>query len=361
MSEATSTTFAVKAGPPRLAFLDVARAIAAIAVMVQHALEGSGIETLEKGAIATSWLNLGEVGVAIFFLVSGFVIPASMKGAPTFGIFWVRRLLRIYPLYWVIFLFSVGLAVYAGGTLPPMVRTVASHALFVQSWIGWPNFVGGSWTLLLELLWYVCFSIAFFSPIGIGLRLVMLFLLASPAVLVLSFIVHGLPLGRFCILALCFWGYTYFLYFENSISRRMFIGLSAAFVLLIYACFFVGFHLQPNDAHGAPDFRCVSISYIVALTLFPLFFFGRHMEWANSRTLAYLGEISFSVYLVHSPVMHVLAYAGISGLPFLIGTLAITIAVATLTFRYIERPGISLSRALSARLKEKHAGVALSV
>lgn len=346
----------------RLAFLDVARAIAACSVMVQHALEGGGLESLEKGAVATSWINFGEVGVAIFFLVSGFIIPASMRGPQSLALFWTRRILRLYPLYWVIFLFTLLLSIFLlGDAAPAPLPTVLSHLVFVQSWIGLPNYVGGSWTLLIELMWYVAFSAAFFTFIGVGLRLVILFLLGFPVVLAVGlFAIHGLPLGRFSILALSFWGYGYFLYFDGQIGRRAFMLLNLAFVALIYSALFIGFYLQPSTAAAAPDFRCVFFSWTLALVIFPALMWCRDSSFARLPALCFVGEISYSVYLVHSPIMRILEHFDVSGVLFVLATIVLTLLIATITYRYIERPGMALSRALTQRLKAQAAGRAAS-
>lgn len=346
---------AVATGAPRLGFLDSLRALAAVSVLIQHSLEGGGIQSLAAGSVATSWVNFGVVGVAVFFLISGFVIPASMRGSPSFSIFWIRRVLRIYPLYWVVFLAGFGFAMYSQADTPDLVPTLASHALFLQSWIGLPNFVGGSWTLLLELLWYACFSLAFYSRIGVGLRLVSALMASVPIVLAMSMAMSNLPLGRFCIIGLCFWGYLYFLYANDIINQKLFILFNLAFGCSIGALLFVGFYLQPNDSYGAPDFRCVAISYALGVAMFAGSYRFRHARWINMAWLRYLGEISFSLYLVHSFVIGVLKYLGISGYSLVALTIGLTVGISSLTYRLVERPGIVLSRSLSSKLRARQA------
>jgi peptidoglycan/LPS O-acetylase OafA/YrhL len=337
----------------RFTFLDVARALAALAVMIQHSIEGSGMQSLQHGAFATTWLNLGETGVVMFFLVSGFIIPASIRGTPTFGKFWIRRILRIYPLYWVMFFVTLAISVLlVGEPMPNMPVTIISHIFIVQGWIGLRNYVGGSWTLLIEIVWYASFSIAAFSKYGAGEKIVQTFLVCFACVILGASIFYGnFPFGRFCMYALCFMGYTYFLRYEEQITKRRFNTLLSAFLTLIFASIYVGFYLNPSDAPTAPAFWCVLISWGISLVIFPLLFVRRDSKFANSAILAYLGEISYSVYLLHSPIITVLKQAGLSGPLFVLVTAMLTILLGTFTFKYIERPGIALARRWTAKPK----------
>jgi len=49
----------------------------------------------------------GYGGVAIFFLISGYIIPASMKNYKNFSTFILKRIIRIYPLFIVVYLYSL--------------------------------------------------------------------------------------------------------------------------------------------------------------------------------------------------------------------------------------------------------------
>ena len=54
-------------------------------------------------SITNDYINLGVFGVSLFFLVSGFVIPMSLKGKNpknTVYNFFIRRFFRLYPTYW---------------------------------------------------------------------------------------------------------------------------------------------------------------------------------------------------------------------------------------------------------------------
>ena len=86
----------------RLVQLDGLRAFAAIAVVAAHCLDERAI----------TWMNLGSLGVRLFFVLSGFLITGILlKGRASLdrgdehwsrvlGFFYIRRSLRIFPLYY---------------------------------------------------------------------------------------------------------------------------------------------------------------------------------------------------------------------------------------------------------------------
>src|SRR5580658_3784374 len=85
----------------RLAWLDALRGIAALCVVFDH-LTYSVFQPVR--AAVYEWFDPGQYGVFVFFLVSGYIIPASLERRGSVRSFWVGRVYRLYPLY----LFAVG-------------------------------------------------------------------------------------------------------------------------------------------------------------------------------------------------------------------------------------------------------------
>jgi len=91
----------------RLPCLDGVRAIAALGVVIVHVGLISGYN-VRSGSVLGPYFARAEVGVTVFFLLSGFLVyrpfvAAHLDGrdAPATGTFLLRRALRIVPLYWV--------------------------------------------------------------------------------------------------------------------------------------------------------------------------------------------------------------------------------------------------------------------
>ena len=84
--------------------IDALRAIAALLVVWRHA-EGILLvdRTTEFAKLVFSFIDPGRAGVVLFFAISGFVIPSSLRGKLTDGTrnFVIRRFFRLYPAYWL--------------------------------------------------------------------------------------------------------------------------------------------------------------------------------------------------------------------------------------------------------------------
>jgi peptidoglycan/LPS O-acetylase OafA/YrhL len=77
----------------RLAWLDALRGIGALAVVGEH------LTTWAMPWLRPTSFNLGTYGVLVFFLVSGYIIPASLERRGDVRAFWIGRIFRLYPLY----------------------------------------------------------------------------------------------------------------------------------------------------------------------------------------------------------------------------------------------------------------------
>ena len=141
----------------RFPLFDGFRAIAATAVLLTHVAFDTGYDTRSRWG---GYFARADVGVAIFFLISGFLLYRPFvaarfhnDAAPRTGAFWWRRALRIYPAYWVAL---VALVVIGGIEVHGF--TAWLRFVFLVH-IYWPNTVFGpvaqSWTLATELAFYL--------------------------------------------------------------------------------------------------------------------------------------------------------------------------------------------------------------
>src|SRR5260370_12619806 len=80
----------------RLAWLDALRGFAALCVVFDHA---TTLVVTPVHSFLYQWLNFGQYGVFVFFLVSGYIIPASLERKGSIRGFWISRGFRLYPLY----------------------------------------------------------------------------------------------------------------------------------------------------------------------------------------------------------------------------------------------------------------------
>src|ERR1700684_3507842 len=87
----------------RLAWLDALRGFAALCVVFDH---GSTLLLLPVRTFLYQWLDLGQYGVFVFFLVSRYLVPASLERKGSVGGFWVSRAFRLYPMFLVALVLS---------------------------------------------------------------------------------------------------------------------------------------------------------------------------------------------------------------------------------------------------------------
>ena len=141
----------------RFPLFDGFRAIAATAVLLTHVAFTTGFDTQSSYG---GYFARADVGVAIFFLISGFLlyrpfVSARFRAepAPRTGAFWWRRALRIYPAYWAAL---VALVVIGGIHVAGF--TAWLRFIFLVH-IYWPTTVFGpvnqSWTLATEVAFYL--------------------------------------------------------------------------------------------------------------------------------------------------------------------------------------------------------------
>lgn len=324
---------------PNYTIVQALRGAAALWVVLFHVSQGHHIPALM--AALPAWLDSalftdGHLGVAIFFALSGFVIAHSLErmrlDARVFGRFVLRRSIRLDPPYWaaiavVIVLGFLSAKVKHESYVPPPLAQVAAHLVYLQELLGFRNLDYVFWTLAFEIQFYLLFagSLTFASRwAGIALTA-----LAFASALHLFDDLHpglSLPLwGSFFVGALAKW----------SVRRSAWLP---AFLALATVLLFTS------------DFGAVSA--VTAALLWLTVRSGRAESALDWRWLQFLGLISYSLYLIHNPLIGAVAFvaravAG-SGIAADVAVLVITVATAivgaTLFWWLIERPSHALSR-----------------
>jgi peptidoglycan/LPS O-acetylase OafA/YrhL len=140
----------------RLAWLDALRGFAALCVVFDH---GSTLLLLPARSFLYQWFNLGQYGVFVFFLVSGYIVPASLERKGSVRGFWIGRAFRLYPM----FLVGLVLSAVAYKTGHGTIDNAGAHR--VTAVLGWlfmlQNLNAGlnvpvvTWTLSYEMVFYL--------------------------------------------------------------------------------------------------------------------------------------------------------------------------------------------------------------
>jgi peptidoglycan/LPS O-acetylase OafA/YrhL len=373
----------------RLSSLTGLRALAALGVFSLHFL----MPQFARDMLAEDFPEIADRALIIvahiamscvsyFFILSGFVLTWVARADGSVA-FWRRRFARVYPVY--VITTGLALVIWASvGPVDPMVLVV--QVLLLQSWVTNQNYYFGlngvTWTLSCEAFFYLCFPALNVLLTRVSCRVLRVVALCSTAI---TLFLPGLVNGVFTIVhpepdggwisteryggPFIFW-FTYVFPLTRLaefvlgavlallVVRRRWIGPGVLFSLLLVA---IGWWIGQQLG---------GYVQIAASTVIPLAFLvtalalaDRTGAWSpfRSRTLVWLGEMSYSFYAIHAIVVVCvgpLLAAGISNwdlvananhaLPgsrmLLVGvaTLGACMLVARALYRLVELPGVRL-------------------
>ncbi len=335
----------------RLDYLDFLRCLAAMAVFAQHLLERVDPDRFRP------FLELGPgvFGVALFFLISGFVIPHSVRRGFLPSDFAVRRLFRVFPAFLAVLAALVALAAAGFEPWREALATggpagLLANLALVQEYTGHPALLGVSWTLSLEFVWYGVFALVMLA--GGERHALSLTLAASAGLIALSVLALLIdtrpPLGRFAMLGAATLGYAAFVSAEGGLSRRrLWIGF-AGFALAVSVSQAVAFgHFHHPKVTLGSGLR----GWLGAVAVFWAFQASAALRASPvcrhplSRSL---GRVSYSIYLTHGPV--ILLWGAVFGGLTLIGAPLVTVLLSLALFAFVERPGIAGGRRVAGWL-----------
>jgi peptidoglycan/LPS O-acetylase OafA/YrhL len=366
----------------RIKSLDGLRGVAALVVVSHHVMFstrfgdvfGSG-DFLAPSGSAVFWLFrtpiaygfAGTEAVIVFFVLSGFVLSST---ALRRGFDWVdysvKRVLRLWVPAAAAILLSVGLILathqrllkgqsqwFQGASTP--ILSPAELANSFDLFFGTPRLDNPLWTLKWELL----FSLAL--PVFMAMAWALNRLGFTLSLTILSLIsLMGVVLQVECLWLLpAFLGGSVLFYTLREGQRTLGAGLEATFGLLGLTLLTAAISVGILTGHGQLDSRVghwltwLFIPGAVLVVRATLVF--RPLAFLLSlRPAQYLGKISFSLYLVHVPILVAVAHllgGGRSLWAAPIGFLLALIA-APLFWRFVEMPAMRLARLCGARFSE---------
>ena len=291
----------------RFLFLDGLRGVAAMMVVLFHLHENlrPAVQTWFPPALSTLLLN-GNLGVDVFFVLSGFVIAHSVSDGERswryLGRFGLRRSIRLDPPLWAtilieIVLIRISLALFPDlGTPLPNWSQVLANVTYTQGFLGMPDIVPVFWSLTYEVQFYivlVCSLILLHKIPGSGRVVTVLFVAAffySLAIWLGVFLspVRGLFIDRWFQFAL---GIAAWAVFMRRISKARFAILCAITLCAVLA-------VSPATYRAYSTEIAVVSAALMALVGLT----GRMETTLCGSVMQFLGRISYSLYLLHAPV-----------------------------------------------------------
>ncbi|HEY3731136.1 MAG TPA: acyltransferase [Steroidobacteraceae bacterium] len=342
----------------RLAFVHGLRGIAAMAVALFHCYDSTPVSQRVVSTVSSTVdgaMQLGFLGVDLFFVISGFVISLTLYGrlstAGEWGRFFVRRQLRLDPPYWTAIAMSIVSALMVNHLRPgtgapvPSVGDVVAHVFYLQDFLGIKDIVGVFWTLCLEIQFYLFFGAVVLlfdrsalSGRAFGWIMLPLYLISIACFWDLLPNVPGLFLWRWFEF---FTGVVLFLFWRRQIGGAQL----AAYLVAPLAITLV----NPASDNGIA--QVTSITLVLIALLFVLAVrTGGLRSWLDRPLLIYLGNISYSLYLMHAVVgIRLLKLvvrpdaSAAEAWALYVMALLLSIGASDVIFRLIERPSMKLS------------------
>ena len=348
----------------RIQVIDALRGVAALSVLGFHLLRSSP----QAKVLAATFprfldgaFDYSRSGVAIFFVISGFVIAYTTRSIDwsgrSAGRFIARRQLRLDPPYYaamaLVLVSSVVKRLIPGLVYQTFTaREVLVNMVYLQGILNVPAVLDVSWTLCLEVQFYLFVLLAGVVAAWLSKRRQLggsqvLALAAGVVSLALygsGTSVDGWFIGlwwMFCTGMVVCW------YFVGRVTRSLTLGWFAATLVMCIAA--------AAGWGGADPWLGEWVALGTGLLLFALVE-ARRTAWVPPRILLFFGTISYSLYLVHLPVIDVVMAAGYKAfgqsragavLCWVAGA-AGSIAAAWVLHRAVEAPAIRWARRVRA-------------
>lgn len=295
----------------------------------------------------------GEVGVQLFFIISGFVIFMTIEASNSVKQFAINRFTRLYPTYWMSMLFTIlFITLFPVPTLGEYgtMQTIVNFTM-LQGLLKIPHIDPVYWTLEVELFFYIIISILFSTKLLKRIELISFFWLI---LLVLNLVIDY-PLEKYLrkllildhaplfIAGMMF----YKLKFKESNIMTHLIILLSLFLYLISLYFQI---LERNQ------YEMTLLPFILVLIIYAIFYryCYNEIKILRHRFLVFLGYISYPLYLLHNVIGYSLIYRFKiifdNQLFYVVSTTIITVFMAFLMTKLMEKPSKSLKYYLTKKL-----------
>lgn len=353
--------------------LQALRGIAALIVLVAHCASAVAL----PGGIGPFRFILNSGGAVVFFFVlSGFVLGLSLRSKPTTPentvSYFVRRGFRIYPA--LILATLVGTLVcnhlalradmsFGSEWLHIFYQQPIDGSKFVQAAAGFSAKANPpAWSIFVELICSLILPLLVFtargtiSAIAWGVALTSVSFLVGPHTV---YAVAVYPLHFFAGATIPLWGPA----LAHAVTR---VGRWATPAVLLL-CGFAFFTARPGFLHALGHHHPLTafVEMMVTVPVIALIYYGdKGIAALRAPAFASLGDISYSLYLLHFPIMVALlalasatfgaaaiAQAPIFATLALIGaTTAVSIPASALAYAVVEKPFIAVGRQASGWL-----------
>ena len=355
--------------------LDGVRAIAIIMVVVYHSVNGLPGMTFAQNVVMRL-ASQGWLGVDLFFILSGFLITGILmdarESAHALRNFYVRRVLRIVPVYVLFVMFSLWLAGPIGTSSPDEVAQLHQTQVWywtyslniliaLRNWSAITFPTGHLWSLAVEEQFYLLWPLAVLLMSPLMLKRTALACIVGAELCRLAFVLAGvdghvnfvlLPTRMDTLAAGAFLACAYRdpALWSRVLRARQSLSLLA--LVLVLATILYRHTIDNQESFE----QLVFFPATVALGIVIVSSAAAGNAWLSNRALGFIAKISYGMYVWHLVIMRLILtkvsvpettapgawwafYAIMMG-----GTICGTILVALLSWHAIEQPILKLKR-----------------
>jgi len=364
----------------RIPALDGLRGIAILLVLLRHAIFGvTSVQGIEAHSRFASFViacgQLSWSGVDLFFVLSGFLIGGILLDARSspryFQTFYIRRAYRILPLYFLVIGLSLLPHLLAQFSAARAAHTTPlplpwwSYATFTQNfWMAYlgvfgPSGMGITWSLAIEEQFYLSIPLLIRNVRPRNLVIVLLMVIAcAPWLRVLLHSSMTYPgLASYVLMptradALCL-GVLAALLVRNEVFWNW-LQSNRRTLWSVTGVFFVGVAYMTWQGYDALSFAMTTWGFSWLATFYTCILLiavsssrGPVSRILQNPSLMRLGTLAYCSYLVHVAIMNALRHPLKAHFPefpvaaWLVGGIlgiALTLAVAALSYKYFEKP-----------------------
>lgn len=305
-----------------------------VSIQYLRGLAALGVVFCHYGSDLSSIFNFGQTGVFVFFLISGFIIVYSLIKSDykpsQFFTFLLKRSIRIDPSYYVVIILTLALfkimsaiPSFKGSAIPLIPGQFIAHILYIVPFTEYHFYNNVFWTLCVEFQFYLLIGILYFLSDNSIYKFIFLIL--------------------FSLTSLIPFSNSYFLVFNYAAIFSLGISLVTLYqnkcwqnlLLPIFLLMLITFKFSS------------SIFILLLLSSFAIFYFNLII-----KPLAFLGDISYSLYLTHALTFIVFTgsakrlHIDLSHYKFfwLIVEVSVAILISYIFYLLIEKPSLRLSK-----------------
>lgn len=329
-----------------MVIFDILRIIAALMVFVIHLF----IFVPGFPRPVYDVLSNGGYGVSIFFVISGFLIMESLEHSKSIKEFYCKRISKLIPAYYAILI--VGVVVWDKWLMQMpkdgFVLGWLRYFLCLNTWVPssdyyhW-NDLWGLWTIGCFVFFYLIAPVLK-TYLGNFKRAAVFMVIMLPVTFVLS------KLGA------SFYGSL------GASLPDMMASDNPIYSLNTFAMGICGWYaVREHKEKTYIQIVAILLAGLIGLNMYNRMLWGLlcalimiafiDMKLKSNKIgniLKVLGKYSFSLYLVHLPVIEIINYCGISGITYVVLAVAVSVVAAVLLYHVVEKPCGALIKKLMA-------------